>query len=662
MRLINVETLELESFVGELGRPIPTYAILSHVWTTEEVSFQEMTGLQPLPEELKGYRKIVDFCAKAQVEGFEWAWIDTCCIDKTSSAELSEAINSMFQWYRNAAACYVYLDDVTCTENPVSPGSRFRQSRWFTRGWTLQELLAPHEVIFLADDWREIGTKSNLSTAISEVTKIDVITLLKHTWKHVSIAMIMSWASMRKTTRLEDQAYSLLGLFDVNMPLIYGEGHKAFYRLQVEIMKFTNDDSLFAWSTEPLDNHGYSTSEGSSTRGFRFLGLLAPSVACFRDSHDIVAPRDLPEGHAQYDMVKQNISLSAILVRLCSLPADPKQLRVAIDKVDVVGTLRYSKNVTPVKAVDYGLVITPARQDAKGMKVMCLLAILRCWNKDGYIAIPIKSLASGGFQRVENGYRCRWFRVRLMPLRLCLKSEDERAHDESEYRLKQFDAGNKEKGPPAGPPETVLIRAYVPLETASENMSNPKGNPRSPTIQFRSLPINHQDYRIWDDYPSNFMLPLSESRTHAEAVERINKMIDVVPMLFIIFRPKHSNPDLPPVLIRVKWKKEKPRFPESSIECLVGPEVDSWSDSREAADANFIDVNIKGPSTAIPLNEDLCLLFRVRQGTSNRYLNVSIETRLPWTGEMKDDMARTGSNMWPDSDTVLTRRFTDNSI
>ncbi|KAF5667212.1 vegetative incompatibility het-e-1 [Fusarium heterosporum] len=313
MRLINVETLELESFIGEQGRPTPTYAILSHVWTTEEVSFQQITGLQPLSEESLGYRKIVEFCARARNEGFEYAWVDTCCIDKTSSAELSEAINSMFLWYRKSAACYVYLSDVTAEENPALPNSRFRRSRWFTRGWTLQELLAPHEVIFLAEDWCEIGTKASLCTAISQVTNIDVVTLLKHTWSHVSIAMIMSWASMRQTTRLEDQAYSLLGLFDVNMPLIYGEGQKAFYRLQVEIMKFTNDDSLFAWSTEPLDRHGYSTGEETSARGFRFLGMLAPSVACFRDSYDIVAPRDLSGSREPYDMIKQNISLSAVL-------------------------------------------------------------------------------------------------------------------------------------------------------------------------------------------------------------------------------------------------------------------------------------------------------------------------------------------------------------
>ncbi|GKU07100.1 unnamed protein product [Fusarium langsethiae] len=396
MRLINVETLELESFVGDLGREVPAYAILSHVWTSEEVSYQQMTGSLPFLENSKGYRKIVKFCAKTRNEGFEYAWVDTCCIDKTSSAELSEAINSMFLWYRKSDACYVYLQDVPSTESPVSQGSQFRHSRWFTRGWTLQELLAPHEVIFLASDWQEIGTKATLSSTISEITKIDIKTLVGHTWTHVSIAMIMSWASMRQTTRLEDQAYSLLGLFDVNMPLIYGEGHKAFYRLQVEIMKLSNDDSLFAWSTEPLQDKGYSTSEGTSARGFRFLGLLAPSVSCFRDSHDIVTPKDFPDSHSPYDMAKQNISLSAVLVRLCPLPADPKNLSCGLDEVDVVGTVRFSKNVHPVKAVDHGLVITPARQNSKGLKVMCLLAILRCWNKDGYIAIPIKKLSSGG--------------------------------------------------------------------------------------------------------------------------------------------------------------------------------------------------------------------------------------------------------------------------
>ncbi|KAF4450373.1 hypothetical protein F53441_6497 [Fusarium austroafricanum] len=654
MRLINVETLELEYFVGEYGRSIPTYTILSHVWTAEEVSFQQMTGLSPLPEESKGYRKIVDFCAKAKAEGFEYAWVDTCCIDKTSSAELSEAINSMFQWYRKSAACYVYLDDVSCAENPRLPDSKFRHSRWFTRGWTLQELLAPHEVIFLSDDWREIGTKGTLSATISDITKIDTSTLVKHTWSHVSVAGIMSWASMRRTTRLEDQAYSLLGLFDVNMPLIYGEGPKAFYRLQVEILKTTNDDSLFAWSTEPLDNHGYSTSEGASTRGFRFLGLLAPSPACFRDSHDIRAPRDISGRNAPYDMVKQDVSLSAVLVRLCSLPNDPKQLG-DMDRVDVVGTLRFSKNVKPVKAVDHGLIITPARQDAKGLNIMCLVAVLRCWNKDGYIGIPIKSLASGGYQRVENGNRCRWFRVRLMPLRLSLKDEDERADDESEYRLRQFDSESRDKGPPADPPETVLIRAYVPLDLPSENtISSLGGRHQSPTLQFRSLPINDHYYRIEIDHPQSCIPPLAELGAHAKVIEKINYMIDTQPTFHAIFHQKHSDMDLPSFVLRTQKSQNSH---EIKIGYLLGAEVESWENAPDTSDVHFIDIDVQSPSTMINLADNLCLIFRIRHGTphdKNRYVNVSIEECLPWAAEAEHNPVMINARVLSSSDMALS--------
>ncbi|XEV07396.1 hypothetical protein FSHL1_012683 [Fusarium sambucinum] len=666
MRLINVETLELESFVGDLGREVPTYAILSHVWTNEEVSYQQMTGSLPLSEDSKGYRKIVEFCAKVRNEGFEYAWVDTCCIDKTSSAELSEAINSMFLWYRKSDACYVYLQDVPSIENPVTKGSQFRQSRWFTRGWTLQELLAPHEVIFLANDWREIGTKATLSATISEITKIDIKTLVGHTWTHVSIAMIMSWASERQTTRLEDHAYSLLGLFDVNMPLIYGEGQKAFYRLQVEIMKLSNDDSLFAWSTEPLQDKGYSTREGISARGFQFLGLLAPSVSCFRDSHDIVTPKDYPDSHSPYDMVKQNVSLSAVLVKLCPLPIDPKNLNCGIDDVDVVGTVRFSTNVHPVKAIDHNLVIKPARQNSKGLKAMCLLAILRCRNKDGYIAIPIKKLASGGFQRVENGYRCRWFRVRLMPLRLCLTDEKERQHHESAYRLRQFDSENRERGPPADPPETILIKAYVPLETSfgsSKSLSKAEG--LNPTFRFRSLPIEHANYVLSGSYPFDSILPLPESRAHASVLEKFNASIDSAPTTLILFRDNEPRGTLPPFLICVKSRRDNMQSSGSMIGCFVGPQAESWIKAPETLDDDFVQVDTKRACTRIPLLGDLYLVFRSRQGidhSSIRYLNVTIEKRLTWDTESQNDPSKINGVILPDSEESLSRRFTDISI
>ncbi|SCV52280.1 related to beta transducin-like protein [Fusarium fujikuroi] len=656
MRLINVETLELESFTGEHGASIPTYAVLSHVWTSEEVSLQQMSGLSPLPEESKGYRKIVDFCAKAKAEGFEYGWIDTCCIDKTSSAELSEAINSMFQWYRKSAACYVFLNDVSSAENPRLSGSRFRKSRWFTRGWTLQELLAPHEVIFLADDWREIGTKASLSATVSDITKIDVATLVKQTWSHVSIAGIMSWTSMRQTTRLEDQAYSLMGLFDVNMPLIYGEGPKAFYRLQVEIMKATNDDSLFAWSTEPLEDCGYSPNEGASTRGFRFLGLLAPSPACFRDSHDIRAPRDISRSHVpQYDLIKQDISLSAVVVRLCSLPADPKQLG-DIDRVDVVGTLRFSNNV---RAVDHGLVITPARRDAKGIKIMCLVAVLRCWNKDGYIGIPIKRLASGPYQRVENGHRCRWFKVRLMPLRLTLKSEEERAPDESEYTLRQFDSESREKGPPADPPETILVRAYVPLDLPSNGTyaSAQTSRHRAP-LQFRSLPINNGYYKLHADTADNSVTLMPGLRSRPHIIESINGRINTLPETSIVFCPIAEDSGLPTFTIHTRMI-ERPHGIQ--LGCMIG----SDQDRDEMMDAEFTDIDMKTISTTIPLTANLSLVFRVRRGLpqdTTCYLNVSIEEQLPWAEDVEHWPATLGDKSLSSSEMSLNRTFTDNSI
>jgi hypothetical protein len=478
--------------------------------------------------------------------------------------------------------------------------------------------------------------------------------------------MIMSWASMRQTTRLEDQAYSLLGLFDVNMPLIYGEGQKAFYRLQVEIMKLSNDDSLFAWSTEPLEDKGYSTSEGTSARGFRFLGLLAPSVSCFRDSHDIVTPKDLPGSHSPYDMVKQNISLSAVLVRLCPLPTDPKNLICGLDDVDVVGTVRFSKNVHPVKAIDHGLVITPARQDSKGLKVMCLLAILRCWNKDGYIAIPIKKLSSGNFQRVENGYRCRWFRVRLMPLRLCLTEEDERLNNESAYRLRQFDSENREKGPPADPPENILVKAYVPLESAfGASQAMPKGEGRSPAFKFRSLPIEHAHYCVNSDYPVNSILPLPESRAHTKILESFNRAVDTVPTTFVVFRNNDPAVELPPFLICVKAHVDKTQSPGSIIRCLVGTQVESWIKAPEALDADFVEVDIKRSCTSILLSSDLYLVFRLRQGVGHnttRYLNVSIEQGLSWDTGAQNDTSKINDGIPSASEDSLMRRFTDISI
>ncbi|KAH7909485.1 heterokaryon incompatibility protein-domain-containing protein, partial [Hygrophoropsis aurantiaca] len=240
MRLLNVATKMLEVH----SRP-PSYAILSHRWRDGEIQFQDVH--QPHAVKMAGYAKLERCCVQAIKDGYRFVWIDTCCIDKSSSAELSEAINSMYSWYQNAEVCYAYLDDVPSSENPDIPKSAFSQSVWFTRGWTLQELIAPESVIFFAMDWKEIGSKASLASTISRITHVEPGVLLSRLTGEVSVLRRMSWAAQRQTTREEDRAYSLMGLFGVNMPTIYGEGNNALVRLQLEIVRTSNDQSIFAW-------------------------------------------------------------------------------------------------------------------------------------------------------------------------------------------------------------------------------------------------------------------------------------------------------------------------------------------------------------------------------------------------------------------------------
>jgi len=215
MRLLDTKTLKLYEFFGS---NIPPYAILSHTWGDGEVSFQEMQSGDAGSK--AGYEKVKRCCEIAAAGGFQYAWVDTCCIDKTSSSELSEAINSMYLWYKDSGVCYAYLSDVPSIDlqavQEIRGSVPFRQSRWFTRGWTLQELLAPDELVFYAQDWTKIGPRSSLESLIKEITRIPL-----PEWRGACVAQIMSWASGRETTRSEDAAYCLMGLFGVNMPLLY---------------------------------------------------------------------------------------------------------------------------------------------------------------------------------------------------------------------------------------------------------------------------------------------------------------------------------------------------------------------------------------------------------------------------------------------------------
>ena len=261
MWLLDTATLKLRHFITD----IPDYVILSHTWGDGEVGFDDIA--QPYAKEMAGYTKIWQCCARAVLAGFEWAWVDTCCIDKRSSAELSEAINSMYRWYWDAAVCYAYISDWSSTEE------NFQSSRWFKRGWTLQELLAPDVIEFFDSDWQFRGTKSSLLDTVHDATKIETQYLVdREAIKQATVAAKLSWAACRTTTREEDMAYCLLGLVQVNMPMLYGEGAGAFYRLQLEIIKQTNEHTIFAWETSDTWQH---------------TSIFAPSPAPFMNTADL---------------------------------------------------------------------------------------------------------------------------------------------------------------------------------------------------------------------------------------------------------------------------------------------------------------------------------------------------------------------------------------
>ena len=227
MWLINCRTKLLEEFVNHNEAK---YAILSHTWEKgEEVQYRDFNSREA--KKKRGWKKIKKTCQLALEDGCDFAWVDTCCIDKTSSAEWSEAINSMFSWYAGAEICYTYLAD----HDASNPNAQLSESRWFTRGWTLQELIAPAQVRFYDKSWKSFGTKGTLSVQLSQVTGVGAEVLLpsklqslEETLDRLPVARKMSWAAKRETSRIEDIAYCLLGIFGIAMTCRYlrGDGQR----------------------------------------------------------------------------------------------------------------------------------------------------------------------------------------------------------------------------------------------------------------------------------------------------------------------------------------------------------------------------------------------------------------------------------------------------
>ncbi|KAK4172222.1 hypothetical protein QBC36DRAFT_390586 [Triangularia setosa] len=281
-------------------------------------------------EQKAGYAKLNYACTQASKDGHSYIWIDTVCIDRSSSSELSEALNSMFGWYQKAAVCYAYLDDVhfdNYTSGYRTWKDDFSASRWFTRGWTLQELVAPKKLIFYAHGWRLLGTKSSLVKTVEKITGIEEMVLLEPKLVHnSSIAQRMAWAAGRETTRAEDVAYCLLGLFGVNLPIIYGEGHeKSFLRLQEEIIRRTDDQSIFAWGALGKEDKSSKRAQTHPNMPPEFddldfealsgtMPVLARSPADFKGMEKIVVSPPSTEPASDYAMTNKGLHIKFNLV------------------------------------------------------------------------------------------------------------------------------------------------------------------------------------------------------------------------------------------------------------------------------------------------------------------------------------------------------------
>lgn len=295
MRLINCDTLSFREFDSS---QMPAYAILSHTWGDGEVTFEDFKSKKY--NSMNARRKILETCRVASQNNLHYVWIDTCCINKESSAELTEAINSMFSWYSASSRCFVYLEDF----NKADSTSDLSGCRWFTRGWTLQELIASPDIHFYDTHWRYIGSKSELGSVITSITSIERPILRGEVSLHtISVAKRMSWSACRETTREEDLAYCLLGIFGISMPLVYGEGARAFVRLQEEIIKETNDLTLFAWQADHLS---FETTP--------YRGILATSPKDFANSGNIVSSTNT-RNNPEFAMTNKGLKIEARLGR-----------------------------------------------------------------------------------------------------------------------------------------------------------------------------------------------------------------------------------------------------------------------------------------------------------------------------------------------------------
>lgn len=265
MKLLNTRTLQ----VHQAPLQPPRYVALSYTWggTSNE-------STAPTPAQRQSA------CTEARRLGLEWVWIDSLCIDSSSTAEISESINSRFRVFQDSAVCLVFLGDVSLGPGETTSkaaGNLLLKSQWLRRIWTLTELIASKEVLFFDRDWRQFGTKRSLLCELSDATRIDLPVLENsRCLSEFSIARRMSWACACSYDREEDLAYALIGLFGVNMTILYGEGPMAFLRLQEEILKSTDDASLFCWQAGPHATQEYRGLFARSPAEFSHFASIPP--------------------------------------------------------------------------------------------------------------------------------------------------------------------------------------------------------------------------------------------------------------------------------------------------------------------------------------------------------------------------------------------------
>lgn len=328
MRVLDTTTFEL-SFNGQEYFKSQGYAILSHRWLGPEITFQQIERYSHELRQAGPYQmnnpqldKIRGACTTARQLGLKWMWIDSCCINKESSAELSESINSMFKWYQDSQVCITYLQDVDFQSPAHRPGESSifynsnsqAPSEWFSRGWTLQELIAPRDMRFFDTNWNYMGTKESMASDIENITGVSAAYLTgAQDFREACIATKLSWMAGRTTTREEDVAYGMLGLFNITMTPQYGEGQYAFLRLQHELLSKTTDESLFAWQMpDPTagSKFGIASLPEANWKPDEW-GLLAPTPDWFKSCNNmtIVGDKRITRPAQVFQQVREGVQV-----------------------------------------------------------------------------------------------------------------------------------------------------------------------------------------------------------------------------------------------------------------------------------------------------------------------------------------------------------------